>query len=382
VVERPVFVLGCHSPLDFFSITLFQPEIRRFWRSYMKKLSILFSAALLAGTALAATARAGDELTITSWGGAYQDSQRKAYYEPYNAAGNKVTEAEYNGEVAKIKAMVEANAITWDVIDVDSATALQGCAEGALETIDWAKLGLDKAKFLGADVSECSVPTIVFGTVFGYDTSKLAEGPTSINDLFDLAKFPGKRGLQKNPTVNLEWALIADGVDAKDVYTTLATPEGVDRAFKKLDTIKSEIIWWEAGAQAPQLLADGQVVMTSAWNGRLQKPIDVDGKPFKIVWDHQALDWDLWAITKGTPKMEEAYRFVAFASSAQPQAEQTKYIAYGPANADAIPNVEPKTLPNLPTAPDNLKTAWNLDTQFWADHGDELKERFNAWIAQ
>jgi putative spermidine/putrescine transport system substrate-binding protein len=348
----------------------------------MKKLSVLFTVALLAGTAFAATARAGDELTITSWGGAYQDSQRKAYYEPYNAAGNKVTEAEYNGEVAKIKAMVEANAITWDVIDVDSPTALQGCAEGALETIDWAKLGLDKAKFLGADVSECAVPTIVFGTVFGYDTSKLAEGPTSINDLFDLAKFPGKRGLQKNPTVNLEWALIADGVDAKDVYTTLATPEGVDRAFKKLDSIKSEIVWWEAGAQAPQLLADGQVVMTSAWNGRLQKPIDVDGKPFKIVWDHQALDWDLWAITKGTPKMEEAYRFVAYASGAAPQAEQTKYIAYGPANADAIPNVEPKTLPNLPTAPDNLKTAWNLDTQFWADHGDELKERFNAWIAQ
>jgi putative spermidine/putrescine transport system substrate-binding protein len=347
----------------------------------MKKLITVLGTGLLAGSALVGVARA-DELTITSWGGAYQDSQREAYYKPYIAQGHKITEAEYNGEVAKIKAMVEANAITWDVIDVDSATALQGCAEGALEVIDWAKLGIDKAKMLGADVSECSVPTIVFGTVFGYDTSKLKDGPTSINDLFDLAKFPGKRGLQKNPTVNLEWALIADGVPAADVYKVLATPEGVDRAFKKLDTIKSEIIWWEAGAQAPQLLADGQVVMTSAWNGRLQTPIDKDGKPFKIVWDHQALDWDLWSIAKGTPKMEEAYRFLAFASGAVPQAEQTKYIAYGPANADAIPNVDPKTLPSLPTAPDNLKTAWNLDTQFWADNGDQLKERFNAWLSQ
>ena len=348
----------------------------------MKKLSILFTAALLAGTAFAASARAGDELTVTSWGGAYSESQRKAYYEPYMAAGNKITEAEYNGEVAKIKAMVEANAITWDVIDVDTATALQGCAEGALETIDWAKLGLDRAKFIGADLMECAVPTIVYGTVFGYDTSKLAEGPTTINDFFDLAKFPGKRGIQKNPTVNLEWALIADGVDAKDVYTTLSTPEGVDRAFKKLDTIKSEIVFWEAGAQAPQLLADGQVVMTSAWNGRLQGAIDNDKKPFKIVWDHQGLDWDWWAITKGTPKIEEAYRFVAFASGVEPQAEQTKFIAYGPANKDAIPKIAPATLPNLPTAPDNLKTAFNVDPQFWADHGDELKERFNAWLAK
>jgi len=348
----------------------------------MKKLSILFTAALLAGTAFAASAKAGDELTITSWGGAYSESQRKAYYEPYMAAGNKVTEAEYNGEVAKIKAMVEANAITWDVIDVDTATALQGCAEGALETIDWAKLGLDRAKFIGADLMECAVPTIVYGTVFGYDTSKLAEGPTTINDFFDLAKFPGKRGIQKNPTVNLEWALIADGVDAKDVYTTLSTPEGVDRAFKKLDTIKSEIVFWEAGAQAPQLLADGQVVMTSAWNGRLQGAIDKDKKPFKIVWDHQGLDWDWWSITKGTPKIEEAYRFIAFASGVGPQAEQTKFIAYGPANKDAIPGIAPATLPNLPTAPDNLKTAFNVDPQFWADHGDELKERFNAWLAK
>jgi putative spermidine/putrescine transport system substrate-binding protein len=348
----------------------------------MKKLSILFTAALLAGTAFAASARAGDELTVTSWGGAYSESQRKAYYEPYMAAGNKITEAEYNGEVAKIKAMVEANAITWDVIDVDTATALQGCAEGALETIDWAKLGLDRAKFIGADLMECAVPTIVYGTVFGYDTSKLAEGPTTINDFFDLAKFPGKRGIQKNPTVNLEWALIADGVDPKDVYTTLSTPEGVDRAFKKLDTIKSEIVFWEAGAQAPQLLADGQVVMTSAWNGRLQGAIDKDKKPFKIVWDHQGLDWDWWAITKGTPKIEEAYRFIAFASGVGPQAEQTKFIAYGPANKDAIPGIAPATLPNLPTAPDNLKTAFNVDPQFWADHGDELKERFNAWLAK
>jgi spermidine/putrescine-binding protein len=220
----------------------------------MKKLSVLFTAALLAGTAFAASARAGDELTVVSWGGAYSMSQKKAFVDPYNAAGNKVTEAEYNGEVAKIKAMVEAKAITWDVIDVDTATGLQGCAEGALETIDWAKLGLDRSKFIGGDLLDCAVPNIVYGTVFGYDTTKLAVGPTTINDFFDLAKFPGKRGIFKNPTVNLEWALIADGVDAKDVYTVLATPEGVDRAFKKLDTIKSELVYWEAGAQAPQLL--------------------------------------------------------------------------------------------------------------------------------
>jgi putative spermidine/putrescine transport system substrate-binding protein len=348
----------------------------------MKKLSVIVGCVLLAGTAFAVPASA-DELTVVSWGGAYSESQHKAFIEPYIAAGNKVTEAEYNGEVAKIKAMVEANAVTWDVVDVDSPTALQGCAEGALETIDWSKLGLDRSKFIGADLADCAVPNIVYGTVFGYDTSVIKDNPpTTINDFFDTTKYPGKRALWKNPQVNMEWALITDGVDPKDVYKVLGTPEGVDRAFKKLDTIKKDIVWWESGAQAPQLLADGQVVMTSAWNGRLYNAMVQDKKPFKIVWDHQALDWDWWAIPKGGPKVEEAYRFVKFAQDPQRMANQTQYISYGPSNVDSVPLIAPDMLPNLPTAPDNLKTAWNLDSQFWADHGDEIKERFNAWLAQ
>jgi putative spermidine/putrescine transport system substrate-binding protein len=349
----------------------------------MKKFVTLFGVALLAGTALySASARAADELTITSWGGSYSESQRKAFYEPYMAAGNKITEAEYNGEIAKIRAMVEANAVTWDVVDVDTQTALAGCAEGTFETIDWAKLGLDRSKFIGGDVTDCAVPNILYSTVAAYDTTK-TEAPASLFEaLFDTTKYPGKRGLQKSPFVNLEWALMADGVAPADVYTVLGTDEGVERALKKLDTIKKDVIWWESGAQGPQLLADGQVVFTTSWNGRFDTAIKVDKKPFKIIWDYQAPDWDWWAIPKGTPKLDGAYRFIAFASDAQRMADQTKYIAYGPANKDSAPLVDPAILPDLPSAPDNLKTVFYPDPQFWGDRGDELRERFNAWLAQ
>lgn len=351
----------------------------------MKKLTLLLSAALLAGTALMATApaRAADELTITSWGGAYQESQRKAFFEPFVKDGNKVTEEEYNGEIAKIRAMVEAKNITWDVVDIDTQTALAACAEGILETIDWGKLGLDRSKFIGADIQDCAVPNILYSTVIAYDTTVLKDNPpTSIADVFDLKKIPGKRALQKNPFVNLEWALIADGVPAADVYKVLNTPEGVDRAFKKLDTIKSEIVWWESGAVPPQLLADKQVVIASDWNGRFYNAIKVDKKPFKIVWDHQAPDWDWWAIPKGTPKLDGAYRFISYSSDAQRMADQTKYISYGPANKDSVANIAPDVLSDLPTAPENMKTALMVDPQFWADKGEELRERFNAWLAQ
>jgi putative spermidine/putrescine transport system substrate-binding protein len=350
----------------------------------MKRLTGILGAVLLAGTALfaAAPAQAADELTIVSWGGAYSESQRKAFYEPYMKEGNKVTEEEYNGEIAKVRAMVEANNITWDVIDVDTQTVLAGCAEGIFEQIDWGKLGLDRDKFIGGDLMDCAVPNIVYGTVLAYDTTKLDPAPTQMADVFDLAKFPGKRGLQRSPFVNLEWALIADGVAPADVYKVLGTPEGVDRAFKKLDTIKKDVVWWEAGAQPPQLLADGQVAITSAWNGRIYGAVKNDKKPFKIIWDMQGLDWDWWAIPKGTPRLDAAYRFITYASQPERMADQTNYISYGPANKDAIPNVNPEVLPDLPTAPDNMTTALVIDPQFWADKGDELRERFNAWVAQ
>jgi putative spermidine/putrescine transport system substrate-binding protein len=232
-------------------------------------------------------------------------------------------------------------------------------------------------------MQDCAVPTILYSTVIAYDTTALKDNaPTTIADIFDLQKIPGKRALQKNPFVNLEWALIADGVLVEDLYKVLNTPEGVDRAFKKLDTIKSQIVWWESGAVPPQLLADKQVVIASCWNGRFYNAIKKDNKPFKIVWDRQAPDWDLWAIPKGGPKLDAAYRFIAFASDAQRQAEQTKHIPYGPASQDAVPNIAPEILSDLPTAPENMKTVLMTDQQFWADRGEELRERFNAWLAQ
>jgi putative spermidine/putrescine transport system substrate-binding protein len=246
----------------------------------------------------------GKQLTIVSWGGAYQESQRKAYYEPYMAEkGTKIVEEEYDGELGKIKAMVDAKQVTWDVVDVDLAHALAGCDQGLLEKLDYSKIA-DKSKFLPGTVYDCAVATISYATIYAYDGDKIKDNPpTTIADFFDTTKWPGKRGLLKKPFGTLEAALMADGVPTADVYKVLGTPEGVDRAFKKLDSIKKDIVWWEAGAQPPELLAKGEVAMTSAWNGRIYNANKTDGKNFKIVWDGQLLDWDLWSIPAGTPTL-------------------------------------------------------------------------------
>jgi len=344
------------------------------------------STAAPAATQEAATtpaAPSGKPLTIVSWGGAYQDSQRKAYYEPYMAEkGAKVIEEEYDGELGKIKAMVEAKQVTWDVVDVDAAHALAGCDEGLLEKLDYSKIG-DKSKFLPGTVYDCAVGTISYGTIYAYDGDKITSNqPTTVADFFDTAKWPGKRGLLQKPFGDLEMALMADGVAPADVYKTLGTPEGVDRAFKKLDTIKKDIVWWTAGAQPAELLAKGEVVMSTAWNGRIYNANKNDGKHFVIVWDGQLLDWDLWAIPAGTPNLDGAYDFVKFASDPKNMSQQSKFISYGPTQIDAIPLIAPEVLKDLPVAPENMKNALPNDPQFWADNNEELTKRFNAWLSQ
>ncbi|UUX51496.1 polyamine ABC transporter substrate-binding protein [Nisaea acidiphila] len=349
------------------------------------------SSLLIAGLAaigLTTAAHAADTITVVSWGGAYTNSQVKAYHEPWMAkTGNKINSEDYNGGLAEVRAQVEAGNVTWDLIDVELADAVRGCDEGILETLPLEELpaGADgtpaKDDFIAGTLHECAVGEIVWSTVYAYDKTKVAAAPTSLGDFFDLAKIPGKRGLRKTPKVNLEWALMADGVPADKVYEVLATPEGVDRAFAKLDTIKGDVVWWEAGAQPPQLLADGEVVMTSAYNGRLFNAIVNEKKPFDIVWDGQVWDIDLWVMPKGTKNKAAAWDFVKFSTDTQRLADQAKYISYGPVRKSSFAKVLPEMQPHMPTAPANFKNPLQNDFGFWADYGDELNERFNAWLA-
>lgn len=349
-------------------------------RKHLALASLLAAAGVV--VAGAAAVWAAESLTIVSWGGAYSDSQREAFYKPYSQeSGVQIVEEEYNGEMAKIRAMVEVGDVTWDIVDVDTQMALQGCDEGVFETLDYSKI-VSPDKLVPGAQYDCGVGNIVYSTIFAYDADRMPDGPENWTDFFDLEKFPGKRALQKTAFGNLEFALAADGVAHDQIYGLLRTPEGVDRAFAKLDTIKAQVVWWESGAQSVQLLADGEVAMTTSWNGRVYGAVKNEGKNFKIVWHGQLPDFDLWAIPTGTKNLEAAYAFINWAMQADHMAEQSKYISYGPTNVDALPIIAPEVLADLPTAPANMENAIILDSEYWGDNGEELDTRFNTWLAQ
>lgn len=357
----------------------------------MKKILILSTA--LSGLAFAANAA----VTVMSWGGAYGEAQTEAHVKPWMAAtGNETVMVDSDNPAPAIKAMVEAGNVTVDVASVEYADAIRLCDEGILEPIDPAMLApapdgtAATEDFFEGAVTECGVSTDIWANVYAYDSTKFSgdAAPKTAADFFDLEKFPGKRGLRKGAKAVLEFALLGDGVPAADVYATLATPEGIDRAFAKLDTIKSEVVWWEAGAQAPQLLADGEVAMTTAYNGRIFGAAVGEGKPFQIVWDGQIYENELYVVPKGAPNKDLAMEFIAYATTTEGLRAQASNISYGPprksANLEPIIYKDGKTDmgPHLPTNPANMTNSLLTSSDFWVDHDAELNERFQAWLSQ
>lgn len=346
-------------------------------------MTVLGRAALAASFAvvLAGSASARD-LSVVSWGGTYQDAQRKVYFEPFKAeTGTPLIEDSWDGGIGTLRAKVEGGAVPWDVVQVEAEELSIGCDEGLLMPIDWDALG-GRDAFLPGAVNDCGVGSIIWSTVLAYDGEKFDQGgPKSWADFWNVEQFPGKRALRKGPKYTLEFALMADGVAPKDVYGVLATKEGVDRAFAKLDEIKPHLIWWEAGAQPPQLLASGEVAMTSVYNGRLDAPRR-EGKDFRIVWPGSIYAVDSWVILNGSPNVDAGEKLIAFMSEPKRQARLPEYISYGVTSKAAMQSIPPDLLENLPSAPQNLEVSVPLNVRFWTDRVDELNKRFNAWAAQ
>ncbi|WP_250523491.1 MULTISPECIES: ABC transporter substrate-binding protein [unclassified Caballeronia] len=337
------------------------------------------------------SALAQNSITVVSWGGGYTENQSKAFYQPFTKATNIVVKSQdYNGGLSEVRAQEQSGRVVWDALIGDLDQAKRGCEEGLLEKIDPAILpsaadGTPASKdFLPGTLTECGVGEATIGYVLAYNTQN-GRAPASIKDFFDLKNFPGKRGLRKSPEVALEWALLADGVAPSEVYKQLSTPEGVNRAFNKLDTIKKNVVWWDAGAQPLQLLASKEVAMTSAYSGRIYVA-QTQGSPFKISWNGQIWTTDVWMIPKGAPHMKDALEFVKFVSRPEQQAMLTSLASYGTVRKSAEALVKtPRgqkldVLSATPTYGPNRAQGIQRDFDFWVDNEDSLTQRFNQWL--
>jgi putative spermidine/putrescine transport system substrate-binding protein len=318
----------------------------------------------------APTAKAGTTLTFASYGGVYQEAQRKGWLEPYTKlTGVTFTESEDSAN-ATIKSQVESGQVTWDVVDVGNDFGLEANAAD-LELLDFSLIKKDE--ILDGFVGPYRVADITYGVVLAYRTDKVnGQVPAGWADFFDLAKFPGKRGMYDYSAGGVfEIALMADGVAPKDLY-----PLDIPRAIKKLDTIKDQLVFWPGGAKSQELIGSGEVTMSLMWNGRAWSAKNLDNKPVAIQWNQQILTADFMVVPKGSPNKDEAMKFIAWATCAQNNAAPSQYIPYGPTNKNSKPQAD--KVPDLAVTNVNDSTAY-FDDQWLVDNAKTIDDAYNAW---
>lgn len=334
-----------------------------------------------AGLLAAAAPVQAVELTIASWGGVVTDANRAAYWAPFTkATGIGVRDEVFNGELAKVRAQEEANAIQWDIAEMEDGETNIGCAEGTFEALDLS--GIPQADLIPGTVTRCGIASLTAAVVLTYNAAKLSTGPATWADFFDLQKFPGKRGLRKTPTTTLEAALLADGVAPPDVYKVLATREGQDRAFRRLDTIKPNIVWYTSGTEQIQGFVSGEYDIGTTYNARVATVDRQEHQKLQLVWDAGYLvGHNFWVVLKGAPNPVAAHQFLQFATQPGPQAEYMRHIDYGSANTLAYQQLSPDRLAFMPGAQGRAGHQVAFDAQVWGDNLDALTERFNRWLS-
>jgi putative spermidine/putrescine transport system substrate-binding protein len=312
-------------------------------------------------------------LTFVSFGGVYQEAQRKAWLEPYTELTGVEFVEDENSSNATIKAQVEAGQVTWDVVDVGNDFGLDANKD-LLEPLDYTLIPRDEV--LEGFAGDYRVADITYGVVLGYNTDKTAgKVPEGWADFFDTTKIPGKRGMWDYSEGGIfEFALMADGVKPADLY-----PLDLERATKKLDTIKNDLVFWGSGAESQELIGSGEVAMTMIWNGRAWSAKNTDKKPVEIQWNQQIVTADYLVVPKGSPNKDAAMKFIAYTICAANNAKPSQYIPYGPTNKNASP--DPAKVPDLSVSNADENSAYFDDT-YLIDNYAEIDAAYQAWKTQ
>ena len=328
-------------------------------------------------------ALAEDELTVASWGGAYQNAQSRALFVPAAEALGITVKEETFGGMSDVRLKVKAGAVEWDIVVSGSGSAARAAAEGLLEPLDYEKIDVSNF-YPGMYLPHC-VGNDVFSTVLAWNTETYgANGPQNWADFWDVEKFPGKRAYRNKVAGALEPALMADGVPPEEVYEVLSTKAGIERALNKIRELKPHIaVWWSSGAQHAQLMKDGEVDMTTGWNGRFDVAAD-DGAQVQYTFNQGMLDFDCHAIPKGAPNKELAMTMLAEITKPKYQADFVKYITYGPTNRAAyeLGTIDDALATKLPSHPDNVARQLPINIEWYGEYENEASAMYQDMLTE
>ncbi len=321
--------------------------------------SVAVTTAALAFPMVSVRAQKTRELVFVGFGGAYQEGQTKALFDPFEKETGIKIVATTGVELARLKAQVDSKNVEWDLISLPDRLRATAVTDGLLEKLDYSRFST--ADLLPQFVTPECCGGVTFAAQLTYSTEAFQgqQAPQTWQDVWNTEKFKGRRGMMSQVTYMLEFALLADGVPKDKLY-----PLDVERALRSLERFKKTAIWWTQFPQVEQMLLNKEIVMTPWTRG---VSVELAGRPIKVSYNGAAISYEGWVVPKGSKNFDAAMRFIEFAITPERQAELTKYIAYGPTNRKAMPLIEPRA------------AGFMFDGNWWGPNLSKVTERFSEW---
>jgi putative spermidine/putrescine transport system substrate-binding protein len=328
-------------------------------------------------TSIPDSLKGSGEVRVAGYGGTMQETQQKAYFEPFEKATGIKVRVFPGASPTKVKAMVDTHNVEWDIAQLSRGSIMNLMTTGDyFEKIDYSLIddGVGKEYRF-----EYGLEMLVWAQVMAYRTDAFKGAvPKGWADFWDTKKFPGDRamfGTSGGGWPEMEFALMAAGVAPDKLY-----PLDIDKALASYSKIKKEVVkWWDTGAVPIQLLTDREVALTTVWNGRMAA-LQAQGVPAAISWSQGLLKRDAWGIPKGAKNKVNAMKFAAYSTMAIPQARVALGIPYGSVNESSNKYIPPERLAHLPSAPDIKKNLVNYDYDWWIANREAAVSKFNKWL--
>ncbi|MCW2583181.1 MAG: transporter substrate-binding protein [Klenkia sp.] len=304
-------------------------------------------------------------------GGAYHDAMQEGVLDPFTADTGIDVTVEAGTDNAKLRSMVDANRVVWDVYNGDNTwgTSVDG---DYLEPLDYSVI--DQDQILEGYSSEYRVANSIYSIVLAYNTDQVTSEPSGWADFFDLDKYPGKRGVMDYSLGGLfEIALLADGVAPENLY-----PLDIDRAIAKLDTIKDSLVFWQSGSESEEIVGSGEVAMVMTYNARAYDARENLGLPVDYTFNQQILAASYLSVPRGTQNLDAAMQLIAYAVSAEHNGAPSQFSPLAPSNTEATPDAAMEQ--DLPTAHLDQPHA-SFDDEYIAQNSAEIDSAYQAWRA-
>ena len=347
----------------------------------------LGAASLLIGSTMIGCAPApegggsgGEPLTLVTWGGTTEEGYKTALADPFTEETGIPTEMVNPVDYGKYAAQIESDQVTWDWVDVEGWFPVQNPDW-------WAPIDRDVVKVDDADIitlpgqdkpaKDWALPSGSYSFVMAYRTDTDKKVPSTWAEFFDTENFPGKRAVYNYPYGMLEVALIADGVAYEDLY-----PLDIDRALKKLDTVRDDLVFWNSGAELQQIMTSGEADFSFAWNNRIANLANA-GEPVAIQWSENLQDGGYHVTAKNNPQLDETMQLFAKLMDEDVQVQIAEATGYSPSLRSALEAMPEDKQVWYNAYPENQDQAiGSIDLDWWAENFDTAVDKWSSWAGQ